>query len=218
MNREDQIKKGLQEFENDGGSWDEKFASLSRRMSKEDVAPIKKNKSFIWILLAAFILISACIYFYLTYSKEPAPRTDSDLFMAYYEAAPPYFDANARNDEATNNQSRLQRAGNAYISGSFQQAYDLWQKSIEDSLYQVYIPFHGIAAIELGKYSEAISILQTKTQAKDEATIWYLGLAYLKAGDTTKALSAFREVAADNTHYKRKQANELIEKLTRSNQ
>lgn len=218
MNREDQIKKGLQEFENDGGSWDEKFASLSRRMSKEDVAPIKKNKSFLWPLLAAFILISACIYFYLSYSKEQTPRTDSDLFMAYYEVAPPYFDANARNDDTINNQNRLQLAGNAYISGSFQQAYDLWQKSVSDSLYQVYIPFHGIAAIELGKYSEAINILQTKVEPKDEATIWYLGLAHLKAGNTTKALNAFREVAADNAHYKRKQASELIEKLTRSNQ
>jgi predicted Zn-dependent protease len=74
--------------------------------------------------------------------------------------------------------------------------------------------FGGITQLELGDYKKAISLLNevvTENGEYKEATQWYLGLAYLKVGETQKA-KYYLKLAETEECYK-DQAQALLNRL-----
>lgn len=71
----------------------------------------------------------------------------------------------------------------------------------------------GISSLALDKTDEAISqlaLVAAQSTFSQDAS-WYTALAYLKAEELEKAMTAFEAVANDETHYRHKEARKILE-------
>jgi hypothetical protein len=75
--------------------------------------------------------------------------------------------------------------------------------------------FAGLTQIELGNFSDAVSMLSKvsarSSEYKYEAK-WYLGLSYLKAGDKSNAISCF-EFLSENSEFYMERARKILRSL-----
>jgi tetratricopeptide (TPR) repeat protein len=103
-----------------------------------------------------------------------------------------------------------------YKQGNYQTAaagfFNLMQ---QDSSFTAPRFFAGITQMELGDYSQAVAFLSgviTHSVEYRKEAQWYLGLSYLKTGDSSKAIACF-EVLAGSEGFYQDQARTLLRRL-----
>ena len=73
----------------------------------------------------------------------------------------------------------------------------------------------GISQMELGNYDQAVKMLEDVVSRQGEylkEARWYLGLAYIKTGNTEKAAGCF-EILAGTPGYYNLRAREILRRL-----
>ena len=212
MSIEDKIKKGQQDFVADGGDWDEKLSQLEERFEKNR----KKKLGFNWgPLLLGFILtvgIIGAIWYFTMGQKD----TNENMYIAYFQPAPPVFDTGQRNvtDKPAGTDAKTQ-GNQAYLDGNYALAYNQWKKALvlnkDDDELKTFI---GITSLSLNKTEEGIMYLsQVEHPDYQDMSQWYLALAHLKLGQVDKSLDILKNIAANTKHYKSKDAQEMVSKL-----
>ncbi|HUX95080.1 MAG TPA: tetratricopeptide repeat protein [Bacteroidales bacterium] len=182
-------------------------SELNKCLKKESD---KRNYLFRIIGLAAAAVITVFVMF-----KVLIPSDNPDkLYQAYYE--PMRALSPVTRNVKTNLSGKYAETVDLYKKGNYQTAaagfLDLMQ---QDSSFTDLRFFAGITQMELGNYSQAIAFLSGVTTLSGEYRIeaqWYLGLSYLKTGDSSKAIACF-EVLAGSKGFYQDHARSLLRRL-----
>jgi TolA-binding protein len=74
----------------------------------------------------------------------------------------------------------------------------------------------GICYLKTNLPDSAITkfAIVSPTSSLSQDASWYLGLCYLKAGNSQKATEVFKDITELQKHYKKEQAKEILELLS----
>ena len=175
-----------------------------------------------WYAIAASILIiiGLSYYAYQNILTKKSPPALAQLFDEYYEV--PEADlVISRGDNADETLSPVWNSAiQKYSEKRFEDAIDDFKVLLKSSKFphasaaNFYL---GICYLTINLPDSAIShfTLVSPSSSLSQDAGWYLGLSYLKAGNTEKGAGAFEKIAALPKHYKKKQAKEILELLSR---
>lgn len=93
------------------------------------------------------------------------------------------------------------QANAQYQSGNFQEAADNYLKATElDPSDDSYIYQYGVSLFKIKQYQKSLAVISSADVSPEQATEkdYYLGLIYMKLGDTPKALKKFIDVRDEN--------------------
>jgi tetratricopeptide (TPR) repeat protein len=136
---------------------------------------------------------------------------ENRMYAKYYE---PYSQVSAH----LFNSSKLSEAKRQYGEGEYATAL-LLLDNLEDVLLvqnEKHL-YSGMSLMELNRHKEAIEMFKKlHPSAGNETDVligyWYIGLCYLKAGDTDNAVKYFN-IIIDNNGYNKKQAEQILKRL-----
>lgn len=183
--------------------------------SAEEIQPTTKrifSRSLYirYISLLAASLVGAVILF-----KTLLPSSNPEkVFNTYYKS----FDAVSPVTRSINSDAGgiyTSAIGN-YKSGDYQSAATGFSKAVlNDPSFGSPRFFLGLTDMALGNYDQAVSQLTTAVNGSGEyvkEAQWYLGLAYLKAGNTLKASACFEDLAHSDGFY-RERSEKILRRL-----
>lgn len=183
--------------------------------AETEIGPENPKISWYKTTLTRTISISAAATLALFFVVRSfiAPTSPQNLFETNYK---PYqaFTSVTRSDD--NNTVNYNQAIVNYRQGNYELAaieFELLMKS--DTFNVAPYFFAGLSQIELGNYNKAIELLnEVVVKNRDFSTEarWYLGLTYLKTGDTLKSITYFTDLKENSSYYKN-QATNLLKKL-----
>ena len=174
-----------------------------------------------WYAVAASILFLTAIgiFTYKNILAPPSTPTLASLYDYYYEV--PKADlAMTRGDTDNPAGADWNLAIGKYSEGQFADALVVFRSLLENpsftrtSTANFYL---GICYLNLGIADSAVysfnKVSQSSSLVQDAS--WYLGMSYLKSEDRTGAENVFKEISLDGKHYKKKEAQEILRKLSR---
>jgi TolA-binding protein len=167
----------------------------TRRISIIGEKPVRRMLRF--ISLSAAAILGAVILF-----KSIHPSNPQKLFSSFYEpftAVSPIVRGNNTND--------LYISGiNSFKTGDYKNAAKAFEQSSNiNPLIGSPVFYLGLTALETGDYDKAIKDLNSvvaEAGVYSKEAEWYLGLAYLKKGNTEDARKCFEELSKTSSYYK----------------
>ena len=146
---------------------------------------------------------------YMVFKKE-APG--EKIYRTYYE---PFTHSSAFNG-LYNSQDHAQ-AIKLYENGDYSEALLMFEQAIVDNPSNLALQFYyAMCHLELGNTGFAIADFQQLANSDDPGfsapSTWYLGLAYVKAGQKQKAGEVFEAISTSHHPYKQK-AEEIMKRL-----
>lgn len=182
---------------------------LRRKLTGEDEGKIRSiagRALWQWASAAAVVLGTLGVYLYMNQTTS-AER----LFTAYFEDYPNVIQPVQRDEPQES------PAFEAYQNQRYAEAYDAFEATALADPTAVYPGFYkGICALHLGHWSIAVEEFE-KVRAKGdgrfaEASTWYAGLAYLRAGNMERATLIFETLAAESGNFQ-PEAQALLDQL-----
>ena len=158
----------------------------------------------------AFLVVAAILLF----RKDNVPNS-GELFARNFEPYEMVLNARAYSDNP--DVTVLNSAINAYEGQKYLSAIRLFKKlETVDSLGVIPVFYQGICHLALKHPKRAIAALDKVKKSNNalfaQQTNWYLGLAYLQAGDRGKALDVFKSISRSGG-YKTDAAKKILEAL-----
>ncbi|MGB8357162.1 MAG: tetratricopeptide repeat protein [Bacteroidales bacterium] len=154
------------------------------------------------------LLISSALYFAFR------PGSNETLFNKYY--ARYESPGNVRSVVSSGN-SLMENAIASYSAKEYDKAIEYLQQVIGTGQADMETVFmHGVASMEVRNYPVAsgsfTKVIENNDNLYLEDAAWYLGLCYMKTGDSEKALNQFKAIAASKSRYS-KEAAKLARRL-----
>lgn len=187
------------------------FINSAFEVSEQQKSNKSSRKSFairvIGFAAAALIAIVLII-------KSFAPSdTSNSLYQEYYKPL------NAFTSTTRSGEIKIDNFSDAiekYNKGEYLLASKMLNELISiDNNSMKYKFYSGITQLQLGNYQLAIEqlnqVLSNSNEFNKDAN-WYLGLAYLKVGNTNKAISEFKKLSNTKGYYQQ-QAQDLLKRL-----
>ncbi len=154
--------------------------------------PKSKLRTYLAIAASVLLLAAAGVTYYLEYGRSP-----ETLFTAYFE---PYPNIIAPVQRSASGQE-AEQAMQFYEAGQYAQAITVLDGLISQQSEKAGLIFYrGVSYLGSGQSEQAVRDFQTVIQAEDQpflqASHWYLGLSYLKMGNTAEAKKHLAKVTA----------------------
>ncbi len=210
-------KKEIRNFITSSLETEEPYENYNLKTSGRDEDEIinKKDKKPVRKLSVKYISFSAAAAIALLFViKSLLPSAGPDkLYDKYYR---PFNIVSPVTRNATEGKNLLGEAINKYKSGDFRSASATFS-AIADADTTLVAPrfYFAMSEMAAGKYKEAITLL-TSVVAKggqySKEADWYLGLAYLKNGDTKKARDCFISLSESPGFYSER-SGKLLRRL-----
>ena len=172
---------------------------------------LQKTRRILYTAAAVFlVIIVTSVIYYLqnkTYSNER-------LYSMYYE---PYNRNIYTRIESGEPEGVFMQAMIKYADEDYENALDLFKRvpSTDDLILPAHF-YSGISFMQTRQYHEAASSFLYIIKQPDNELIyqseWYLGLCYLKTGETGKAFTQFKKITRSNSNYKEK-SEDILKKL-----
>lgn len=209
-------KQWVDEWNNKDHSTDKNIIERKKFIGSalEDTQHQQKNSSNKSLTLRIIGLAAAALVAILLIIKSLVPSSEpNSLFQEYYKPLNAFTSTTRGSEKQIDNFSD---AVEKYNQGEYQQASVMFSELISiDQNTIKYKFFSGITQLQLGNYQLAIDQLNQVLSSNDEFTKdaqWYLGLAYLKIGETDKAALQFKKLSEAKGYYQ-KYAQDLLERL-----
>jgi tetratricopeptide (TPR) repeat protein len=175
------------------------------------IKPIKifNFKWYYKIAAAVVILIGVATILFLMFR----PAKNDRLYSQYYKS---YEASITVRGGVQHSETLFEKAMGAYEKNDFKKSYILFDElCCSDKEYTSAFFFKGVSAMELEKYSDAITsfnlVLGSTSLYIDEAE-WYLALCYLKMSEFNKSKELLIKIAACDSYHK-KDATRLLNDL-----
>ena len=182
-----------------------------RNKNKRETAPSKLPPSSRITRVITGIVTMAVLWVtgYMIFNKE-APG--EKIYRAYYE---PFTNSSSFNG-LYNNRDHAQ-AIKLYENGDYSKALTMLEQAIVNNPDNLTLQFYyAMCHLELGNTAFAIADFQHLANSDDPGfsapSTWYLGLAYVKAGQKQKAGKVFESIRTTHDSYKKK-AEEIMKRL-----
>ena len=164
-----------------------------------------------WKPLAAAAALALVITSYVLINQPPKPQ---ELYAQYFQPYPNVFEPTLRGseEEAVSNRTLGFRA---YDQGDYTTASVLFKEALKEKEDAGILLLLGNANLVLGNVEEAQNNFLTLIKHFDELDAQaklYLGLSYLKQGDSKKARLILQELSEPEATYSKK-AKELLNNL-----
>jgi TolA-binding protein len=167
------------------------------------------------IFLRHALSAAAAVVAALLIVKTLLPSQNTDALYARNFEAPAAISPVTRGDNSDVSASYLQAIEN-FNNRNYQAADAGFSLSIQrDNTDNSSLYYMGITQMELGDYDQAVTILENVVSRQGEylkEATWYLGLAYLKTGNTEKASGCF-EMLSSSPGYYHDRAGKLLRRL-----
>ncbi|MFK7922288.1 MAG: tol-pal system YbgF family protein [Bacteroidia bacterium] len=183
--------------QNQKDQWQDLRAEM--RASQTKVTVLRRLGPYLVAAAVLFLLIWGGITLFV-----PTPAKPDRLFAGFYE----------RPQAPERMGSSLVEAERHYRQGDYAQAiisYEAIAQDTSQSLAANSYLYWGIAYLELGQTDSALARL-AELETLPEQRDWYTSLIYLKEGEGAKAQTLLQQIVADEQHFYRNQAAELLEK------
>ena len=206
---------GLDEFKTEVTAWETAYlneaANVARPGSQGKVIAFKK---YIRVAAAVALLLATGIYFYT--SREVSSEI---LYTQYYQQYPDMF--TKRGDSVTGGikEKHLLAGIDAYNSKNFEVAVTHLQNYLEAAPERKGIALYlAISQMELNQFDRAAGNfkLAREDPAFRQQALWYEALLNLKAGKVGKSQAVLKEILNDKHHYRKSQAEKLLNALPSS--
>ena len=162
-------------------------------------------------LVAASITILLILGGGITYHSLTRDTLENRLYAKYYE--PCNYD-----DDYILNSSSLSIARQKYLDGEYMNALLLLKEQPSLLTIETERDFLiALSLLEIGNYDTALEYFKKVLLVQKEfehipQIIWYMGLCYLKMGNTEKAVETF-SIIVNNNDYNYKKAKRILKKL-----
>lgn len=163
-----------------------------------------------WKPLAVAASIALVVVTAALWNRSENP---SQLYITYFEPYPNIFEPIVRDGNETITKRTM--AFQAYEAGDYQKASQIFKELLAEKKEPGMLLLQGNANLMLGNTTEARNnfiMLINEYEQYDIQGKWYLGLSYLKAGDTKSAQLILREVS-DAGYLYASQAKEILNEL-----
>ncbi|MCJ7447186.1 MAG: tetratricopeptide repeat protein [Bacteroidales bacterium] len=175
-----------------------------------------KKKRLIRRLVISYTMLAAAAIMGAVFLIRPLlPSYNPDnIFTKYYE---PYSAVSSvtRGNDASGNET-FTSALESYKRGNYQDAATGFSEVLVDEIASPSSRFFlGITQIALQDYDRAIDLLDEEAGQQGEFAKdarWYLGLAYIKAGNKAKASECF-EILAQSPGFYRERSEKILRRL-----
>lgn len=182
------------------------IAKAQANYQKKNNTSFLKNRLFLSVLAAASIAIFVVLY---TMNSNNA---DQDLYAVYsdWRDLP---SLTSRSDE-----SQLAEGQRLFEQKKYNDSYILFKEYIKDKneLSPAVLIYSGLSALELDKYTEAISyfdqIINSDTIDRSKG-YWYKSLVYLKQNKKNAAIKVLEIILKDKENFNFDKAEVLLKKL-----
>lgn len=183
---------------------------LQKRDQKMGPIPISSVKQLKmsrrkWYYGIAATIITISIGYWLI-QNLPEKKTPEELFIAYYEPYPNLIAPNQRiNEEVADELKPIEQAMIFYDAGKYSDAADALNTLNEHEKDGIIFLYLGICYIESGETIYAVEAFENAVQIDSSLvwqSVWYKGLAYLKAGNKNQAIKNFEQLIDNNTPFK----------------
>jgi len=155
---------------------------------------------------------AAVVLFVASYLIFMRPTDPQEVFARYFEPYPNVFEPTVRGSGQDN---RRAEAFIAYDRGDYEKAATLFAEQLKLKQEPGLLLLLGNTNLILGRTEEAQNNFLTLIKDFDELdgqAKWYLGLSYLKQGQTEKARLILQELGEPEVTYSKK-ANELLHEV-----
>ena len=178
-------------------------------------------KKYWYVVAASVLVIIGLGYFaYHSFISEKSLPTFAQLYDSYYEV--PKVDlVISRGDKAEGTMflvwnSALEKYSEIRYEAAIEDFREVLQNSAfpHTSAANFYL---GICYLNINLPDSAVARFSnvSPTSSLTQDAGWYIGLSYLKAGNLQRATEVFKHIAALPKHYKKEQAKEILESLSR---
>ncbi|MEZ4847847.1 MAG: tetratricopeptide repeat protein [Bacteroidia bacterium] len=188
----------------------EKEALKEMFQEVKNTTPVRTFQMRTWYYAAAAVVA----LLFATWLFLPNRLSPESIAQEYQEIYP----FNYQRGDSPAEDSVFKLAGDFYTQGKFEEVIPLMQEMIasqpENQRYRLYL---AMAYRETGQLDKAITELESISShpTYGENATWFLALIHFKRGDETKAIDLFKEIAGSEVHYRKVQAQEILEKLGR---
>jgi tetratricopeptide (TPR) repeat protein len=160
------------------------------------------------IAASVVLVISVFVYFFT------GKQTPEELYALHFEAYPNVFEPVVRDGTLPAATARAQ-AFAAYEEGNYAVAVSIFKDLLKKKEEAGILMLLGNSYLELGNTQEARNQfikLINNYQEFDEQAKWYLGLSYLKDGDSKKAELILKELSNSEYNYAER-AKDVLKKI-----
>ncbi|MEL6986990.1 MAG: tetratricopeptide repeat protein [Bacteroidota bacterium] len=176
----------------------------TQQLSEAKITPLKSIYKFIGAVAAVGLIFFA----YFLISKTSSP---DQLYSQHFRNHPIVMSQRSGDNEIT-----VQNAINQYQAENFEEAAKLFEFARQANPNQLAYSFYeAISKMNNGAFQEAISLLKPLTQRPkhvfSDASLWYLGLAHLKLGNSKESISALQNINSASPYFNESSA--LLKKL-----
>jgi tetratricopeptide (TPR) repeat protein len=179
--------------------------------------PLEEEQSYsfdfanIWKPLAAAASLAIVITAYILINQPPKP---DELYAQYFKPYPNVFEPTVRSTEP-GRLSKRTLGFRAYDQGNYTKAANYFNEALKEQKDPGILLLLGNANLIIGNVKEAqnnfLTLIKDFDELDSQAKL-YLGLSYLKEGNTDKAKLILQELENPNATYSKK-AKELLENL-----
>ncbi|MFC4721379.1 tol-pal system YbgF family protein [Geojedonia litorea] len=183
--------------------------NLKQRLQDVEKDLIPKNTNKIKWLVAAAILISLSVGYYIFDSSY----TYTELYAIYFEPAPNIVHPIVRDGIEDNDETK---AFVAYQKQDYKLAAQLFDKVFQDTKTSEILFYEAISLMEINNIDQAIEKFEIHKKYNDllsNKTHWYMALAYIKQNNIEKAKDVLNLIINNQESYNYKKAKELLRKL-----
>lgn len=186
----------------------EKHDTLKSRFQELDNKTKKKISWFRYAAAVAFLIAVGSII----YSVQPNYQ---NLYTENFEVYPNVINPTTRSE--TEQETNEAAAFDLYEDGNYSEAAKIFNKAYEKEPKDYLLFYEGMSLLAQSETEEGIHILQSYEWEKNKsdftaAANWYLGLAFLKQKQSTKAKFYLEKVANSESNLS-KQAQKLLIEL-----
>ncbi len=165
----------------------------------------------IWFTAAAVIVLAIIVT--ILFLKPNSSKPSNDLYTKYYTEYP----VSSELSELSRSDDDLLFAIKVYEAGDYDRAIILFEMLQDSSTHGAYPRFYmGHAYLHINLTDRAIEafreILDEDAGQLEQATRWYLALAYLKAGNASLSTEQLKQIDASDSPY-RSEARRLLRDL-----
>lgn len=209
-------EKWVEEFDSKNQTEDaaaeSRRAFISSALNDEDRNGRKTKRSNPYALRIALLAAAAMIAAIVLVKTLNPSEGSEELYQKYYTP----LIANTATTRNSSNIDPFSGAVEFYKQGQYKAAAAAFSDLLHKDSNCVSIRFFsGITLIEIGDYNQAIGLLNevaAKNMEYKKEAQWYLGLAYLKVGETQKATTCIEKLAESKGYYQ-DQAQDLLSHL-----
>lgn len=158
-------------------------------------------------------IAASLILVVFAYSILMMPLNPQKVYAKYFEPYPNVFEPTVRGNNTRDDQRT--DAFQAYDRGNYEKAAALFNILLKEKQEPGMLLLLGNANLMLGKTAEAQNNFLTlikNFEELDAQARWFLGLSYLKQGETEKARLIFQELENPEVTYSKK-ANDLLKEV-----